>query len=49
MEVEDAMYSAKPDAAPEEIEKAQQYIRRHGYSGDLTEYLIEEGFLPEEE
>ena len=49
MEVEDAMYSAKPDATPEEVEKAQQYIRRHGYSGDLTEYLIEEGFLPEEE
>lgn len=49
LEVEDAMTSAKPDITTEEIEKAQQYIRRHGYSGDLTEYLIEEGFLPEGE
>lgn len=49
MDVENAMQGAKPDVTPEEIEKVQQYIRRNGYEGDMTEYLINEDFLPETE
>jgi hypothetical protein len=47
--VEDAMCEAKPDTTPEEIDEAQRHVQYYGYSGDLTEYLIKAGFLPEEE